>query len=67
MSGRPDRVRLLQFAILLTAGFDLMALVVLVRNTPIAFAAFMFRRRPWPLGELRFLQDFQAGMGDGSS
>ena len=42
MTGQPVRVRLLQLAILLTAGFDVMALVVLVRNTPIAFAVYMF-------------------------
>jgi hypothetical protein len=46
MTGRPVRVRLLQLAILLTAGFDVMALVVLVRNTPIAFTVFMFLAQP---------------------
>ena len=42
-------MRLLQLAILLIAGFDVMALVVLARNTPIAFAIFMF------LGQALFL------------
>lgn len=49
MTGQPTRIRLLQVAIGLTAAFDLMALVLLVRDTPIAFAAFMF------LGETLFL------------
>jgi hypothetical protein len=49
MSGRPRRVRALQLAILLTAVFDVMALVVLVRNLPIAFTIFMF------LGQALFL------------
>jgi hypothetical protein len=42
MSGQLPRVRALQLAILLTAVFDAMALVVLVRNMPIAFTIFMF-------------------------
>jgi hypothetical protein len=42
-------VRALQLAILLTAVFDVMALVVLVRSMPIAFTIFMF------LGQALFL------------
>jgi hypothetical protein len=42
MIRRPTRVRLLQLAVLLVTVFDLMALVVLVRETPIAFTLFMF-------------------------
>ena len=49
------RVRLLQLAILLTAGFDVMALVVLVRNRPIAFAIFMFLGQPLFLAALVIL------------
>jgi hypothetical protein len=49
MTGQPRRVRALQLAILLTAVFDVMALVVLVRNMPIAFTLFMF------LGQALFL------------
>jgi hypothetical protein len=49
MTGQPRRVRALQLAILLTAVFDVMALVVLVRNLPIAFTIFMF------LGQALFL------------
>jgi hypothetical protein len=43
------RVRALQLAIILTAVFDVMALVVLVRNLPIAFTIYMF------LGQALFL------------
>ena len=49
MTGPPRRVRALQLAILLTAVFDVMALVVLVRNMPTAFTIFMF------LGQALFL------------
>jgi hypothetical protein len=49
MTGQPRRVRAMQLAILLTAVFDVMALVVLVRNRPIAFTIFMF------LGQALFL------------
>jgi hypothetical protein len=42
VSGQPARVRALQLAIVLTALFDVMALVVLVRNMPIAFTIFLF-------------------------
>ena len=46
MTGREARGGLLRLAILLTAIFDVMALVVLVRNRPIAFAIFMFLGQP---------------------
>jgi hypothetical protein len=49
MTGQPRRVRVLQVAILLTAIFDVMALVVLVRDLPIGFTLFMF------LGQALFL------------
>ena len=55
MTGRFTRVRVLQLAILLTAGFDLMALVVLARNRPIAFAIFMFLGQPLFLAALLIL------------
>jgi hypothetical protein len=39
----PRRIRILQLAIVLTAIFNILALLVLVwRDTPIAFAVFMF-------------------------
>src|SRR5262249_9874713 len=42
MTARPPRIRLLQVAIVLTAIFNVLALLVLVwRDTPIAFAVFM--------------------------
>ena len=46
MTGRDARGGLLRLAIHLTAIFDVMALVVLVRNRPIAFAIFMFLGQP---------------------
>jgi len=46
MTTRPKRVRVLQLALLLTALFDLLALLVLVRTTPIAFTLFMFIGQP---------------------
>jgi hypothetical protein len=49
MTAHPPRVRALQLAILLTAVFDVMALVVLVRNLPIGFTIYMF------LGQALFL------------
>jgi len=55
MTGRFTRVRVLQLAILLTAAFDLMALVVLARNRPIAFAIFMFLGQPLFLAALLIL------------
>jgi len=43
MTARPPRIRMLQIAIVLTAIFNVLALLVLVwRDTPIAFAVFMF-------------------------
>ena len=43
MTARPPRIRILQIAIVLTAIFNVLALLVLVwRDTPIAFAIFMF-------------------------
>jgi hypothetical protein len=55
MTGRFTRVRVLQLAILLTAAFDLMALVVLARNRPIGFAIFMFLGQPLFLAALVIL------------
>jgi hypothetical protein len=55
MTGRFTRVRVLQLAILLTAAFDMMALVVLARNRPIAFAIFMFLGQPLFLAALLIL------------
>jgi len=49
MTGHPPRVRALQLAILLTAVFNVMALVVLVRSLPIGFTIYMF------LGQALFL------------
>jgi hypothetical protein len=46
MTARPTRVRILQLALLLTALFDLLALLVLVRTTPIVFTLFMFIGQP---------------------
>jgi len=46
MTTRPKRVRVLQLALLLTALFDLLALFVLVRTTPIVFTLFMFIGQP---------------------
>ena len=48
MSQPPTRVSVLRIAVLLTALFELFALVVLVRFTPILFTLFMF------FGELLF-------------
>ena len=43
MSAQPPRIRMLKIAIVLTAIFDLLALLVLVwRDNPIAFTVFMF-------------------------
>ena len=43
MTTRPPRIRMLQIAIVLTAIFNVLALLVLVwRDTPIAFTVFMF-------------------------
>jgi hypothetical protein len=43
MTAQPRRIRILRIAIVLTALFNVLALLVLVwRDTPIAFAVFMF-------------------------
>jgi hypothetical protein len=43
MTARPPRIRMLKVAIVLTAIFNVLALLVLVwRDTPIAFTVFMF-------------------------
>ena len=49
MSAQPTRIRVLKFAIVLAALFNLLALLVLVRGTPIVFTVFMF------VGEALFL------------
>lgn len=46
MNERPMRVRVLQLAIVLTVVFNLLALLVLVRGTPVVFTAFMFLGQP---------------------
>jgi len=46
MTARPTRVRVLQIALLLTIVFNLLALLVLVRATPIVFTLFMFVGQP---------------------
>jgi hypothetical protein len=46
MNERPARVRVLQLAIVLTAVFDLLSLLVLWRSTPIVFTVFMFVGQP---------------------
>jgi len=46
MTAHPPRVRALKLAILLTAVFDVMALVVLVRSLPIGFTIYMFLGQP---------------------
>jgi hypothetical protein len=42
MSVRPTRVRVLQLALVLTMVFDLLALLLLARSTPVIFTIFMF-------------------------
>jgi len=49
MSAQPTRIRVLKIAIVLAALFNLLALLVLVRGTPIVFTVFMF------VGETLFL------------
>jgi hypothetical protein len=46
MTGRPTRVRVLQLAVVLTVVFNLLALLVLLRSTPVIFTAFMFLGQP---------------------
>jgi heme A synthase len=55
MTTQPTRVRVLRLAVLLTALFVVMALVVLVRDTPIAFTVFMFVGQPLFLVALALL------------
>lgn len=46
MTPSPRPLRLLRIAIILGLVFNLMALLVLVRSTPIIFTAFMFLAQP---------------------
>jgi hypothetical protein len=46
MTGSGGRPRILRIAIVLALVFNLMALVVLIRATPIAFTLFMFLAQP---------------------
>lgn len=46
MTDQPRRLRLLRTAIVLALLFNLMALLVLVRATPIIFTLFMFLAQP---------------------
>ena len=46
MSGPSGRVRLLRVAIVLAAVFDLLALLVFLRDKPVFFAGFMFVGQP---------------------
>jgi hypothetical protein len=46
MNNRPARVRVLQLAIIFTAIFDLLSLLVLWHSTPIIFTVFMFVGQP---------------------
>jgi hypothetical protein len=46
MSVQPTRVRVLQLALVLTMVFDLLALLLLARSTPVIFTIFMFVGQP---------------------
>jgi len=46
MSVRPTRVRVLQLALALAMVFDLLALLLLARSTPVIFTIFMFVGQP---------------------
>ena len=46
MNAQPARVRVLKTAIFLAVFFDLFALLVLLRHTPIFFTVFMFVGQP---------------------
>jgi hypothetical protein len=46
MTPQPTRIRLLRIAIILAALFTLMALAMLIRDTPIGFTVFMFLGQP---------------------
>jgi len=46
VTDQPRRLRLLRIALVLALVFNLMALLVLVRATPILFTLFMFLAQP---------------------
>jgi hypothetical protein len=46
MTPQPTRIRLLRVAIVLAALFTVMALAMLIRDTPIGFSLFMFLGQP---------------------
>jgi hypothetical protein len=46
MTAQPKRVRVLQLALILTVVFDLLALLLLARSTPVIFTIFMFVGQP---------------------
>lgn len=46
MTGQPTRVGVLRVAVVLAALFNLVALLVLLRDSPILFALFMFLGQP---------------------
>ncbi len=46
MSPAPARIRLLQTAVVLAAVFTVLALAMLIRDTPIGFSLFMFVGQP---------------------
>ena len=46
MTGGRNQARVLKVAIVLTAVFNLLALAVIVRTTPIGFTLFMFLGQP---------------------
>jgi hypothetical protein len=46
MTEQPARVRVLRIALLLTAVFNVLALLVFVRGTPVVFTVFMFLGQP---------------------
>jgi hypothetical protein len=46
MTGEPARVRGLRIALVLTAVFDVLALLLFVRATPTVFTVFMFVGQP---------------------
>ncbi len=55
MSDTPRRLGLLRTAIVLALVFDVMAAIVLVRATPVAFTLFMFFAQPLFAGALVLL------------
>lgn len=46
MTPQPTRIRLLRIAIVLVALFAVMALAMLIRDSPIGFTLFMFLGQP---------------------